>query len=198
VSRGCGQTRRRGRVAVLALAAALATGCGVQLQDQAEPLPGGIFPTVTPTPTPSATEEETLVYFVAGRQLEAVPEPVSERSAAGIMEALAAGPPVDREAELRSLLLDPLTAAPLMVVMDVTQSGEVIVQRTEGYLKLPATDQVLLTGQIVHSMAGIGIARVIVTDEAGNPAPVTLPDGRLQDGGVTAEDFAALLVDQAD
>ena len=168
--------RRRSRLGVLVLAAALATGCGVQLQDQAEPLPGGVIPTVTQSPTPTASEQETLIYFVAGRQLEAVPEPVSERTAAGIMEALAAGPPVDREAELRSLLLDPLTAAPLMVVVDVTQSGEAIVQRTEGYLKLPATDQVLLTGQIVHSMNGIGIARVVVTDEAGNPAPVTLPE----------------------
>lgn len=190
-------TRGRGatRAALGVLVGALLVGCGVQLQYEAEPLPGGLLPTATatPSPTPSPTVQQTVVFFVAGRQLEGVPEPVSERSAAGIMEALAAGPPVDREAELRSLLLDPLTAAPLLVVSAVTPSGEVLVTRTEGFQTLPATDQILLTGQVVHSMDGIGLPRVTMVDAAGNVVPVTLPDGRVQEGAVTAEDFVDLL-----
>jgi hypothetical protein len=186
--------RRAARGAVGVVMAALVVGCGVQLQDAAEPLPGGLLPNATPSPTATATEQETVVFFVTGRQLEGVAEPVTERSATGIMEALAAGPPIDREAELRSLLLDPLTSAPLLVVSSVTPTGEVLVTRTEGFLTLPATDQILLTGQVVHSMDGIGIPRVIMVDGAGAVVPVTLPDGRVQEGAVTAEDFADLLV----
>ena len=184
------------RGAVSVLVALLVVGCGVQLQDEAEPLPGGLLPTATAAPTPTATptQEETEVFFVTGRQLEGVPEPVAERSAEGIMDALAAGPPVEREAELRSLLLDPLTSAPLLVVSSVTPTGEVLVTRTDGFLTLPATDQILLTGQVVHSMDGIGIPRVVMVDGAGAVVPVTLPDGRVQDGAVTAEDFADLLL----
>lgn len=187
---------RAARGAMSVLVAVVMVGCGVQLQDEAEPLPGGLLPTATstPTPTPTPTVQQTVVFFVAGRQLEGVPEPVSERSAAGIMEALAAGPPVDREAELRSLLLDPLTAAPLLVVASATPTGEVVVTRTEGFQTLPAIDQILLTGQVVHSMDGIGLPRMIMVDAAGNVVPVTLPDGRVKEGAVTAEDFVDLLV----
>jgi hypothetical protein len=181
-------------VLVLGLLTLLLTGCGVQLQGEAEPLAGGLPPTSSPSPTPTATEKDTRIYFVAGRQLEGVPEPITERSADGIMAALAAGPPVDREAQLRSLLLDPLTGAPLLLVAGVTPSGVVYVQRTDGYLTLPATDQILLTGQVVHSMDEIDLSPMVMVDATGTPVPITLPDGRVAEGGVTADDFAALLV----
>jgi len=191
-------SRRSGRarllVLVLGLLTLLLTGCGVQLQGEAEPLAGGLPPTASPTPTQTATEKDTSIYFVAGRQLEGVPEPISERSADGIMAALAAGPPVDRQAQLRSLLLDPLTGAPLLIVAGVTPSGEVYVQRTDGYLTLPATDQILLTGQVVHSMNEIDLSPMVMVDASGTPVPITLPDGRVAEGGVTADDFASLLV----
>jgi hypothetical protein len=183
------------RIGVAGLLVALAAGCGVQLQEQAEPLPGGLLPTPTPTPTPTASEEQTRVFYVAGRKLEGVPGPVSERTPEGVMEALAAGPPVDRQAELRSLLLDPLTGTPLLVVSTSTPAGEVVIQRADGYVTLPATDQTLLTGQVVHSMAEIDLTRVIMIDAAGTPVPITLPDGRVQEGAVSAEDFEDLLTD---
>lgn len=186
-----GRTGRR--LAAGILAAAVLGGCGVQLQEQAEPIPGGLLPTSTPTPTVAPTEQETMIFFVAGRSLEGVPEPVSERTAEGIMAALAAGPPLERETELRTLLLDPLTASPLLAVASVSPLGEVTVLRTEGFLKLPATDQILLTGQVIHSMDGIGLTSMVFVDPTGAAVPVILPDGRVQEGGVTAEDFAALL-----
>lgn len=193
MSRRPGPVGRGLRAVLVVLLAILVSACGVELQDEAEPLPGGLLPTSSPSPKPSQTEQDTMVYFVAGPALEGVPESVSERSAQGIMEALAAGPPVDREAELRSLLLDPLTGSPLLEVVATEPTGVVVVQRTEGFLKLPATDQILLTGQVVHSMDGIGLSPMVLVDPTGSAVPVALPDGRVQEGGVTAEDFASLL-----
>jgi hypothetical protein len=43
-------------------------------------------------------------------------------------------------------------------------------------------------------MAEIGLVRVVMIDPAGATVPVTLPDGRVQEGAVTAEEFAPLRV----
>jgi hypothetical protein len=168
-------------------------GCGVPLQEQAEPLPIGALPTATPLPSATPTERETPVYFVSGRELEAVKEPITDRSANGVMAALAAGPPVDRQAELRTLLLDPLTGAPMLVVTSVSPAGLVVLQRTDAYLQLPPTDQVLLVGQVVHSLDEVGLSQVVITDPTGVPVPLGLPDGRVKDGAVTHEDYDMLL-----
>lgn len=187
--------RRARRLCGAAALGAMLTlaGCGVQLQTQAEPLPSGVLQIPTPIPTVSPTVRETTVFFVSGRELEGVPESIEDRSANGVMEALAAGPPVAKQAELRTLLRDPLTGAPMLVVTSVTPSGQVVLRRTDAYPLLPATDQALLLGQVVHSMNEVGLDEVIITDESGTALPVALPDGRIKEGPVTAEDFEILL-----
>ena len=79
------------------------------MQEEAESLPSGALPTVAPSPKPSPTAKEDTVFFVSGRGSRGCSEPVKDHSALGVMAALAAGPPIERQADLRTLLLDPLT-----------------------------------------------------------------------------------------
>jgi hypothetical protein len=184
----------RTRLGLLAAVALLTLpGCGVQLQDAADPLPAGALPTVTPTASAAPRARETLIHFVNGRTLEAIPEPIVDRSANGVMAALAAGPPVDR-GELRTLALDPVTGAPVFEVVSVSAFGEVVLRRAEVFQTMPAQDQVLLTGQVVLSMDEVGLSRVIIIDPSGAPVPVTLPDGRVAEGPLTASEYDELLV----
>ena len=83
------------RAVPVALTCVLLTACGVQMQDAAEPLPGGAIPSVSaPTSEPVRAPRSTQVYFVSGRGLEPIAEPIQDRSANGVMAALAAGPVV--------------------------------------------------------------------------------------------------------
>ncbi len=189
--------RRRGRgwrAAALAGVLVLA-GCGVSVQEQAESLPSGALPTLpsTPTSTERPRAARSLVYFVSGPLLEQVDQPVRARTAEGVMEALAVGPPVARQAELRSLLIDPLTGAPFLTVTDVSSTGLVELARTDAFGELPATNQALLMGQVVLSLDSVGLHQVVVTDADGTMLPVTLPDARLRNGPTTAADYAELL-----
>ncbi len=189
-------SRVRMAVAAAALGLVVATsGCGVSVQEEAESLPSGALPTVAPTPTPSPTAKEDTIFFVSGRGLEGVREPVDDHSALGVMAALAAGPPIERQADLRTLLLDPLTGVPVLKVVSQSPSGRVVLVRTDAFNLLPANDQVLLVGQVVTSLAEVGLTSVIITDEAGLPIPLVLPDGRVLEGPATAEDYDALVVD---
>ncbi len=189
--------RVRRVVALAALGVVLTgiAGCGVTVQEEAQSLPSGALPTVAPTPTPSPTAQEATVYFVSGPGLEGVAEPVSDRSAIGVMAALAAGPPVARQADLRSLLMDPLTGIPMLKALSEGPNGLVVLERTDAFTLLPANDQVLLVGQVVASLDDIGLGSVIIVDEGGNPVPLALPDGRVLEGPATALDYASLLID---
>jgi hypothetical protein len=170
-------------------------GCGVGLQDVAEPLPSGALRTATPAPSESITTRETAICFVNGRTLERVSESITGNTPDGVMLALAAGPPAKRQGDLRTLLLDPLTAEPVLSVAGVTSSGELVVRYKPAFLQLPATDQFLLVGQVVCSMAGIGIDQVLLTDPMGQPALVPLPDGRAREGRVTLDDYRSLITE---
>ncbi|MDH3958378.1 MAG: hypothetical protein OEU98_02760 [Actinomycetota bacterium] len=185
-------------VLLMLLALVGVSGCGVSTQDQAQSLPSGALPGITPTPSPTPTptpiSNEATVYFVSGRGLEGVREAVNERSVAGVMASLAAGPPADRASDLRTLLVDPLTGAPVLTVVDSTASGQVVLSRTEAFTLLPANDQVLLVGQVVSSLAEVGISSLVITDEAGQPIPLVLPDGRVLEGPATAADYAVLVI----
>lgn len=190
-------SRARHAVAAVALGLLLSatTGCGVSVQEQAESLPSGALPTVVPSPTPSPTAQQATIYFVSGPGLVGVPEPVSDRSAVGVMAALIAGPPVERQADLRTLLLDPLTGIPMLSVVSEGPLGQVVLERTEAFTLLPATDQVLLVGQVVTTLDDVGLDSVIIVDEAGLPITLALPDARVLEGPATAADFDALLID---
>lgn len=187
----------RGAVAAAALGLVLSgvAGCGVSVQDQAQSLPSGALPALAPSPTPSPTAQEATIFYVSGPGLEGVPQPVSDRSAVGVMAALAAGPPIERQAELRSLLLDPLTGIPMLRVVTENPTGQVVLERTDAFTFLPAADQVLLVGQVVSSLGDVGLDSVIIVDGSAIPIPLALPDGRVLEGPATAADFEALVID---
>jgi len=187
--------RRAVATAVVGLALSGLAGCGVSVQEQAQSLPSGALPTVAPTPTPSPTAQEATVYFVSGPGLKGVREPVSDRSAIGVMAALGAGPPVERQADLRTLLLDPLTGMSMLTVVSEGPAGQVVLEHTDAFTFLPANDQVLLVGQVVASLDDVGFTSVVIVDEAGVAIPLALPDGRVLEGPATAADFEALLID---
>jgi hypothetical protein len=181
--------------AALALVLVGLAGCGVSVQEEAQSLPSGALPTVAPSPTRTQTAREDTIFFVSGRGLEGVSEPVSDHSARGVMAALAAGPPIARQADLRTLLLDPLTAESLLTVVSEGPAGKVVLARNDAFTLLSAKDQVLLVGQVVTSMAEVGLKSVVITDPEGVPIPLVLPDGRVLDRPAKAEDYAALVVD---
>jgi hypothetical protein len=188
--------RVRRAAAAVALGLVVATsGCGVSVQEEAQSLPSGALPTVAPSPKPSPTAKEDTIFFVSGRGLEGVSEPVSDHSAQGVMAALAAGPPIERQADLRTLLLDPLTGVAVLKVVSQSPSGRVVLARSDGFALLPANDQILLVGQVVTSLAEVGLTSVIITDQAGLPIPLALPDGRVLEGPATVDDYDVLVAD---
>lgn len=189
------QVAARSRAVAVAVSAVLVLGaCGVEVQDTAEPLPGGALPTVAAPADQPPQARDTPIYFVSGRGLQAVPEALENRSASGVMAALAAGPVV-QQSELRTLLVDPLSNEPVLEVIDVTPAGEVVLRRTDAYLQMSATDQLLLVGQVVHSLDEVGLSPVSVIDSQGVPVPLARPDGRQIQGPVTAADYEDLLAD---
>jgi hypothetical protein len=165
-------SRLRMAVAAVAVGLVVATsGCGVSVQEDAQSLPSGALPTVLPSPKPTPTANEDTIFFVSGRGLEGVTEPVNDHSALGV------------------------TGAPVLTVVSQTPSGRVVLARTDAFTLLPANDQVLLVGQVVTSLAEVGLTSVIITDQAGLPIPLVLPDGRVLEGPATADDYDALVVD---
>jgi len=188
-------SRRQGLIALgLGLILGGLAGCGVTTQDTAQPLPSGAIPVIEPTPSPSPSARESTVYFVSGRGLEPVSEAINDRTAQGILAALAAGPPMERQADLRTLINDPLDGTPMLTVTSVGESGQVVLARTEAFTLLPANDQILLVGQVVSSLDDIGLGSVVITAPDGVPIPLALPDGRVLEGPATAADYAALIV----
>jgi hypothetical protein len=138
------------RLVALAVALGLVvvpvTGCGVAVQGEAQSLPSGALPPIaqpsTPSPMPTPTAREATIFFVSGPGLEGVDEPISERNADGVMAALAAGPPIERQTDLRTLLqVDPLTGEPFLTVVSQTPMGGVVLQRSEAFTSLPGGDQ---------------------------------------------------------
>lgn len=189
------------------LVAFLLTGCGVRLDAAPQPIPAGAIPTVTatttaaPAPT-SASAGRVRVWFVQDDGLvpvitELVREPVV--APADIVAALAAGPPPEQADEgVRSLVVDPVTDAPLASVPEdnpVTDAGSVIVVLSPAASALPPGEQVLLLGQLVLSLTGAGYSSVTFVDEAGAPAAVPLPGGRLLDRPAVARDYAGLIIE---
>ncbi len=115
------------------------------------------------------------------------------------MAALAAGPPIERQTDLRTLLqVDPLTGEPFLTVVAQTPMGGVVLERSDAFTSLPAADQVLLVGQVVTSLDALGLTSVTITDQAGRPVPPPLPDGRVLLGPATAADYEVLVVDPTD
>lgn len=167
-------------------------GCGVQTQDEAQSLPVDSLPGVpSPTPTPSATSSS--VYFVSGRGLEEVAGVQNDNTARGVLRALRAGPPLERQTDLRTLINDPLTGEPMLRVSSATPEGSVTLAISDAFTLLPANDQVLLVGQVVTSLDDVGFTSVMVVDQTGAPVQLVHPDGRVLEGPATASEYKSLI-----
>lgn len=169
------------------------SGCGVPLQGTAQPLPSDALPVSIAPAIPSPLGRTMTMYFVSGRALAPVKEIIVDRSANGIMAVLASGPPPDRAAEMRTLLLDPLNGTPMLGVTGVSPTGQVTFVSQPAFAQLPASDQILLLGQVALSMEEIGMSSITVTDSAGAQLSMPLPDGRALIGPATANDYRTLV-----
>ena len=224
-------------VAMLAVAAPLATGCGVSLQSEPQALPANVLPAPLPVPpsaSPSAssdtspaasaspvatTSEHLRLWFVVDDGLAAAESTLAVGSPPeAVLEALALGPDLEQETEgLRTIARDPLTAQPLVSVVEPAAEPEqpaptatgtvtsaeptfgpspaaVTVRVSSAFTALPPAEQVLLLGQVVLSLAGAGERSVSFIDDAGTSLAVPLPDGRLLDVPATARDYSPLIV----
>jgi len=195
-------------MALLGLLGAVAfTACGVRLDATPQPIPAGAIPTISAPssiePTPSAAsagrvrvwfvQEDGLVPVITDLTREPIVAP------GDVVAALAAGPTVDQADEgMRSLVVDPITDAPLAAVSadgPVADGGSVVVILAPAASALPSGEQVLLLGQVVLSLTGAGYSSVTFVDEAGAPAAVPLPGGRLLDRPAVARDYAGLIIE---
>lgn len=178
-------------------------------------------PSVVPIPSATPTSSRLRIWFVQDDGLAAVESSLPVGSAPDlIVQSLAVGPPLeDAEQGLRTVARDPLTGQALVAVAPTqpsppapgleTSSGaatgppdvpppvtppSVTVTLKPAFSALPPSEQVLLLGQVVLSLAGAGEQTVEFVDDAGSPVAVPLPDGRLLDAPATARDYASLIV----
>lgn len=122
-----------------------------------------------------------------------------------VIEAIGSGvAPAEAEQGARTIVRDPLTSQSLVFIAEPSQvsagvgdssqdRGVVTVGLSASFGALPPSEQVLLLGQVVLSLAGAGYSSVSFTDDLGNPLAVPLPDGRLLDTPASARDFATLI-----
>ena len=191
-------------IGVLAIALA---ACGVRLDASPQPIPSGAIPTpnatssVVPTPAPSPAGRVRVWFAREDGLVPVITDLTREPSVppAEVLSALVVGPSAEQVDEgMRTLVADPLTDTPLATVPaegSVTEAGSVIVTLSAAAAALPPGDQVLLLGQIVLSLTGAGYSSVTFVDEAGAPAAVPLPGGRLLDRPAVARDYAGLIIE---
>ena len=190
-----------------ALAVVALAGCGVRLDSAPQPIPSGAIPSASsasgssqaPSGSPARSvrvwfaREDGLVPVVTDLPRDPVVPP------GDVVSALASGPtPEQAEAGMRTLVVDPLTDAPLAAVpadAPVTSAGSVVVILGPEAGALAPAEQVLLLGQVVLSLTGAGYSSVTFVDEAGAPAAVPLPGGRLLDRPAVARDYASLIIE---
>ena len=196
------------RPIVMALVATVVlTSCGVRLDTSPQPIPSGAIPTVSvpssaPASPPAPSAGRVRVWFVQEDGVVPVVTDLSREPLVApgeVVAALAAGPPPEQADEgVRSLVVDPITDAPLASVpsdIPVPETGSVVVVLAPAASALPPGEQVLLLGQLVLSLTGAGYASVTFVDEAGALAAVPLPGGRLLDRPAVARDYAGLIIE---
>jgi hypothetical protein len=178
-------------------------------------------PTAEPSASAAATASRLRVWFVQDDGLAAFESSLPLGSAPDlVLQSLAIGPtPGEAEQGLRTVARDPLTGQALVFVSATQPSpseaspsatmnaatgappvlpsetvASVTVTLSPAFSALPPSEQVLLLGQVVLSLAGAGEQSVVFVDDSGSPVAVPLPDGRLLDASATARDYASLIV----
>ena len=178
-------------------------------------------PTPDPSASPEPITARLRVWFVQDDGLAAVESSLPVGSAPDlVLQSLAIGPtPAEAEQGLRTVAREPSTGQALVFVSATQPSpsaaspgdstnaetgppqvlpseptASVTVTLNSAFSALPPSEQVLLLGQVVLSLAGAGEQSIGFVDDSGSPVAVPLPDGRLLDTPATARDYAGLIV----
>lgn len=187
----------------------------------AVPSSSGARPSPQPSIEAAPTSSRLRLWFVQEDGLAAVESTLLEGSSPDlVLQSLTIGPTSDQAAEgLRTVSRDPLTGLALVsLALGQAQTsatapaasssgtvarlrdaptdalGFVTVALNPAFSALPPTEQVLLLGQVVLSLASAGAQTVAFTDDMGSPVAVPLPDGRLLDVPAVARDYTGLIV----
>lgn len=182
---------RTGWLAGLVPALALCS-CGFPVQDHPEAIDVAVVTVAEAPPTiPDATGLESIrVWMVADGALTSVKRLVpSPPAAADAVDALAAGVTAEEsDSGLRSAIPD----ASMLTEVEVTR-GTATIGLSSSFLDIPAGDQVLAVGQIVHTLTDLrGVGRVQF-EIGGEAVAVPLPNGDSAQEPVSRDDFEDLL-----
>lgn len=187
------------------VAATMLAGCGIPADEQPRALPTGAS---TPTfdadggslATPFA--EEVVLWFVRGGALVPTPRtttgPVTSQ---GLLDLLAEGPtPQEEAAGIRTAVVSVVTGEPLVATAEEAKvdapdvpASEVIIVLDPQFKALLPTEQVLVLGEVVTTVAVGQVRRVVFVDEDGKALGVPTADGRLAEGPVGPQDYASLI-----
>jgi hypothetical protein len=193
----------------------------LRLPAPAAPSPLGAGPSPEQSLAAAPTSARLRLWFVQDDGLAAVESALPVGSSPDlVLQSLAVGPTSDDAAEgLRTVSRDPLTGQALVSVAGeqpqpsgtatvasasdamrppqdrpADAPASVTVALDADFSALPPTEQVLLLGQVVLSLASSGAEMVAFTDDSGSPVAVPLPDGRLLDVPAVARDYSGLIV----
>ena len=193
----------------------------LRIPTPAPPASPSTSPTTERSASPEPITARLRVWFVQDDGLAAVESSLPVGSAPDlVLQSLAIGPtPAEAEQGLRTVAREPLTGQALVFVsatqpspseaspgdstnaetgppqvMPSEPTASVTVTLNSAFSALPPSEQVLLLGQVVLSLAGAGEQSIGFVDDSGSPVAVPLPDGRLLDTPATARDYAGLIV----
>ncbi|HRB03291.1 MAG TPA: GerMN domain-containing protein, partial [Ilumatobacteraceae bacterium] len=165
MNRAVGAVVRLSLVSLLALAS-----CGFPAQGEPQQLgdselPNGLRPSDTAVPTTVVDTEAATLWFVSDNRLVAVRHrlaiPVTIEMIA--LDLLAGPNPAEESRGLRTATPD--TAAVLEVTLN---RGSAVVQLSDAFADIPASDQVLAIGQLVLTLTdfrGVGSVQFVRNDE---------------------------------
>jgi len=193
----------------------------LRIPTPAPPASPSTSPTTESSASPEPITARLRVWFVQDDGLAAVESSLPVGSAPDlVLQSLAIGPtPAEAEQGLRTVAREPLTGQALVFVSATQPSpsaaspgdstnaetgppqvlpseptASVTVTLNSAFSALPPSEQVLLLGQVVLSLAGAGEQSIGFVDDSGSSVAVPLPDGRLLDTPATARDYAGLIV----
>ncbi len=195
---------RLGGVLIAALCLVL-TSCGITVESSPRPL-ATVNPSPAPSPTgtsaPSPSPQVVTLWFVRGGQLASTLRNTSGPAGPqDLIDLLVAGPTEEEEDQgLRTSVVSVVSGNPLVVTAGAAdlnvpgvEDGQVAIVLLPEFKDLIADEQVLVLGEVVTTVAVGEVAEVIFVDEDGLRLGVPLADGRLRNGPVTPEDYAALI-----
>lgn len=188
----------RARAAGVALVV-LTAGCGLSGEDRDHPLAAAdvpydlLAPSTTTTTEPPATTTTLAwranLWFVISGRLEPIQRQLrTQPRVEQLLDLLLRGPGRTEPLLLRtSLAIDDAT------VPRPPAGGVLTVDLADDFGARSSSEQILALGQLVFTLTEVpGVGRVVFRIN-GTELAVPLPDGRLAQGSVSRDDFAALV-----